>query len=49
LTLFEAGVLTKPETIARLKVNPLFDQVSFHSNKAIEHLKFRNANPVKTK
>ena len=43
LTLYEAGILTKPETIARLKVHPLFDQVSFHSYKALEHLKFIHA------
>lgn len=48
-TLYEAGILTKPETIARLKVHPLFDQVSFHSHKALEHLKFIDAYPVKTK
>jgi hypothetical protein len=39
-TLYEAGILTKPETISRLKVHPLFDQVSFHSPKALVHLKF---------
>lgn len=49
LTLYEAGILTKPETIARLKVHPLFDQVSFHSHRALEHLKFMDAYPVKTK
>jgi hypothetical protein len=48
-TLYEAGILTKPETIARLKVHPLFDQVSFHSHKALGHLKFIDAYPVKTK
>jgi len=49
LTLYELGILTKPETIARLKVHPLYDQVSFHSHKALEHLKFRYAYPVTTK
>ena len=49
LTLYEVGILTKKETIARLKVHTLFDQVSFHSHKALEHLKFRSAYPVKTK
>lgn len=49
LTLYEAGILTKKETIARLKVHPLFDQVSFHSHKALEHLKYINAYPVKIK
>ena len=46
-SLYEAGILTKPETIARLKVHPLFDQVSFHSHKALNHLKFIDAYPVK--
>lgn len=48
-TLYEAGILTKPETIARLKVHPLFDQVSFHSHKALGHLKIIDAYPVKAK
>jgi len=48
LTLYEAGILTKPETITRLKVHPLFDQVSFHCPKVLEHLKFIEAYPVKT-
>ena len=48
LTLYEAGILTKPETIARLKVHPLFDQVSFHNNKTLEYLKFINGYKVET-
>jgi len=48
-TLYEAGILTKQETIVRLKIHPLFDQISFHSHKALELLKFINAYPVKTK
>jgi len=48
-TLYETGILTKPETIARLKVHPLFDQVSFHSHKALEHLKFIDSYPIKAK
>ncbi|MDO9581140.1 MAG: DUF3990 domain-containing protein [Bacteroidales bacterium] len=43
ITLYEAGILTKTETIVRLKVHPLFDQISFHSPKALEHLKFKYA------
>jgi len=41
-TLFETGILTKPETIARLKVHRLFDQISFHTAKALAHLAFIN-------
>jgi len=40
LTLFESGILTKPETIARLKVHRLFDQISFHTPEALDRLKF---------
>lgn len=31
LLLFESGILTKKETIERLKTHVLFDQISFHS------------------
>lgn len=40
LTLFESGILTKPETIARLKVHRLFDQFSFHTSEALVCLDF---------
>lgn len=40
LTLFETGILTKPETIARLKVHRLFDQFSFHTSEALACLNF---------
>ena len=40
LTLFESGILTKDETIARLKVHRLFDQYSFHTNEALAYLNF---------
>ncbi len=40
LTLYESGILTKPETIQRLKVHKLFDQISFHTEKALNHLTF---------
>src|SRR5574344_970186 len=43
LTLFESGILTKAETIARLKVHRLFDQVSFHTPEALARLKFLEA------
>ncbi len=39
-TLYESGVLTLYETIHRLKVHELFDQLSFHSEKALAYLKF---------
>lgn len=40
LTLYEAGILTKTETIQRLKIHKLFDQISFHTSKALLHLEF---------
>lgn len=43
LTLFETGILTKTETIARLKVHQLFDQFSFHTPEALAHLNFVEA------
>ncbi len=43
ISLFESGLLSKEETIVRLKVHNLFDQVSFHSEKALNELKFVNS------
>lgn len=40
LLLYETGVLSKQETIARLKVHKLFDQISFHNNSVLNELKF---------
>ncbi len=46
LTLFETGILTKPETIARLKAHRLFDQFSFHTPEALACLNFVEAYQV---
>jgi len=43
LTLFETGILTKSETIARLKIHRLFDQYSFHTPEALACLNFVDA------
>ncbi|MDR1973321.1 MAG: DUF3990 domain-containing protein [Bacteroidales bacterium] len=43
LSLYESGILTVEETIVRLKVHRLFDQVSFHSEKILEKLHFVEA------
>ena len=40
LIAFEAGELSKTETIARLKVRKLFDQMTFTSEKALSFLEF---------
>jgi len=41
ITLYESGVLTFEETINRLKVHKLFDQFSFHTEKALDFLIFK--------
>ena len=40
LVLFEAGILSKDETIARLKTHRLYDQISFHNEKILSELRF---------
>jgi hypothetical protein len=40
LIAFEAGELSKTETIARLKVRQLFDQMTFASERSLSFLKF---------
>jgi len=40
LIAFETGELSKQETIARLKVRELFDQMTFASERAISFLRF---------
>ncbi len=40
LSLFEANILTKKETIKRLKTHKLFDQISFHNKIVLNELNF---------
>ncbi|MBU0488890.1 MAG: DUF3990 domain-containing protein [Bacteroidetes bacterium] len=40
LSLFESGILSLKETISRLKVHKLFDQISFHSQIVLKELVF---------
>lgn len=47
ITIYESGVLTFEETINRLKVHKLFDQLSFRTEKALEKLNFVEAKQVK--
>jgi hypothetical protein len=42
-TLYESGFLTLEETIVRLKVHTLFNQLSFHTEKALKNLKYVKA------
>ena len=46
LNLYETGILTKPETISRLKVHPLYNQVAFNTLIAIQLLHFDTAYQV---
>ncbi|MDR0793122.1 MAG: DUF3990 domain-containing protein, partial [Chitinophagaceae bacterium] len=46
-TIYESGILTLPETISRLKVHELFDQLSFHTEKALANLKFKEIKVLK--
>lgn len=41
LVLYEAGAYTVEETIARLKVHRLFDQISFHTERALKEITFQ--------
>lgn len=43
ISLFESGILSKEETFVRLKVHKLFDQITFHSDRALKELKFHNS------
>jgi hypothetical protein len=47
-TLYESGVLSVEETITRLKVHTLFDQLSFHTKKVINELQFIEALELST-
>lgn len=40
ITLYESNVLTAEETVARLKINEYYNQISFHSGKAVSELRF---------
>jgi hypothetical protein len=44
---YESGVLTLEETIKRLKVSELFDQLSFHSERTLEKLTFKEVELLK--
>ncbi|MDA3890770.1 MAG: DUF3990 domain-containing protein [Salinivirgaceae bacterium] len=43
LSLYESGILTKQETIQRLKIHPLYNQVAFNTKSALLHLQFKDA------
>ncbi len=41
ITIYESGILTWEETVKRLKTHELFDQFSFHTEKVLKNLKFK--------
>ena len=47
LVLYESGVLSKIETINRLKTHKLFDQISFHNQIILKELQFIESYVVK--
>jgi hypothetical protein len=47
LSLYEAGILNKKETIARLKTHKLFDQVSFHNSSILKKLTYIKSYSIK--
>jgi hypothetical protein len=46
IILFESGVLTAEATIAQLRVNEYFNQISFHTEKVIAELHYLNSSTV---
>lgn len=40
ITLYESELLTAEETVARLKVDQYFNQISFHNQRSVDELKF---------
>lgn len=46
---YQNGILTKAETIERLKIRPLYNQLVFCTAKSLEHLNFKNSEEVSIK
>lgn len=40
---YQAGILTREETIARLKIKPLYDQLTFKSEASLKYIHFTKA------
>jgi hypothetical protein len=49
ILLYEQGVLTADTAIERLKVQELYDQISFNTEKALQNLKFREIINIENK
>jgi len=43
IKLFETGVLNKEETIKRLKIRRLYNQILFHSEKSLEYCQYKTS------
>ena len=46
ITLYESNILTAEETVARLKINEYYNQISFHTEAAVKELQFLSSNVV---
>lgn len=46
---YQNGILTKEETIKRLKIRPLYNQLVFCTEKSLEYLNFQNYEEVNVK
>ena len=46
INLFESGALSMEAALMQLKINPVFDQISFHSENAINELRFIQSEEV---
>ena len=44
--LFETGVLDREETIKRLKVETLYDQILFHTAKSLDFCKYADVQQI---
>jgi len=47
ITLYESGVLSAEATVAQLKVNEYFNQISFHSDRALKELRRIKSEEIK--
>jgi hypothetical protein len=47
IQLFETGLLSEAETIIRLKVEQIFDQILFHTVQALDYCVYKNYETVK--
>jgi len=49
IQLYETGLLSEAETIIRLKVEDIFDQILFHSEQALKYITYKHHDVLKGK